>query len=100
MSGGSYDYLYQRVTDMAHTMQHSDRPLRKAFGVHLLLIASAMHDVEWVDSADYGSGDEDEAIRACLPADAELRAATTEAERIAGVLGDVLASACAELEDK
>jgi hypothetical protein len=25
-----------------------------------------LHDIEWVDSADYAPGDEDEAIRACL----------------------------------
>jgi uncharacterized small protein (DUF1192 family) len=32
----------------------------------LKLVAKALHDIEWVDSGDYGPGDENKAIRACL----------------------------------
>lgn len=37
---------------------------RKWFVGLLNLVAEAAHDIEWVDSSDYGPGDEVEAIRA------------------------------------
>lgn len=67
MSGGSYDYLYGRVEDMAaELVSRRPTPLRYAFAKHLKLVAKAMHDIEWVDSGDCGYGDEDEAIKAAL----------------------------------
>ena len=67
MSGGSYNYAYERVAEMAEELWHTDTdPLRRKFRDHLRLVAKAMHDVEWVDSCDYGEGDEREAIEACL----------------------------------
>jgi hypothetical protein len=75
MSGGSYSYAYGRVRDFADDLdqQSADRDLapevreiRGRFAEHLRLVAKAMHDIEWVDSADYGAGDEVEAIRKCL----------------------------------
>ena len=76
MSGGSMEYLYSRV-QTAHFAE--DTPLRKAFRRHLILVAEALHDIEWVDSGDYGPGDEDAAIRACLAPGVELAAATQDA---------------------
>lgn len=62
MSGGSMDYVYGKVRDAAEGMRvHT--PLRRAFRDHLLLVADALHDIEWVDSCDYGPGDEVAAIR-------------------------------------
>ena len=76
MSGGSMDYLYSKVehgaTFPARTVE------RMAFAKHLKLVAKALHDIEWVDSGDYGPGDESEAIRACLSS-AEILAAAVEA---------------------
>jgi len=64
MSGGSLNYLYSKV------LHDSDFPLdtpeRIAFAEHLKLVAQALHDIEWVDSGDYGPGDESAAILACL----------------------------------
>lgn len=77
MSGGSYDYSYQKVLEMADQLAHSPSPLRRAFSVHLKKVAVAMHDIEWVDSCDYGKGDENPAIKACLEDD--LEALTKEA---------------------
>lgn len=81
MSGGSMRYLYSRVlheSDFA-----CDTPEREAFAAHLRLVAQALHDIEWVDSGDFGPGDENAAIRACL--DEPLR----EAARMAlAVLDD------------
>ncbi len=64
MSGGSMNYLYSRI-EMDATFEQNT-PLRKAFAKHLEMVCKALHDIEWVDSCDYGPGDENEAIRACL----------------------------------
>lgn len=72
MSGGSMDYLYSRVR---YADFRRDTPLRRVFAEHLDQVADALHDIEWVDSSDYGPGDEDAAIRRCLGiADAVLDA--------------------------
>lgn len=70
MSGGSMDYICHRVEN--DTPFHENTPERKAFRAHLALVAKALHDIEWVDSADYAPGDENEAIRACLAPGATL----------------------------
>ena len=67
MSGGSWDYVYRRIQDAADGLSFSKDPLRRAFGEHLKLVATAMHDIEWVDSCDYGPGDDVESIRKALP---------------------------------
>lgn len=68
MSGGSYDYACHRVDDFIEEFEKNTRddPLRIAFLAHLRKVGKAMHDIEWVDSGDYGDGDEHEAIKACL----------------------------------
>lgn len=64
MSGGSMNYLYSKIEYEANFRQ--DTPERRAFAKHLDLVIKALHDIEWVDSGDYGPGDENAAIRACL----------------------------------
>ena len=84
MSGGSYDYAYSRIEDLASEIKPTS-PLRKAFRTHLHKVAKACHDIEWVDSGDCGPGDEDEAIRACLGKDGPalvLAEAIAEAVRV------------------
>lgn len=69
MSGGSYNYLYRKVEDFADMMRGATGPAqewRDRFEKHLRLVAEAMHDIEWVDSCDYGDGDELEAIKKVL----------------------------------
>jgi hypothetical protein len=68
---------------MADSLRHGSRatPERIAFADLLERVAKAMHDIEWVDSCDYGEGDELPAINACItPADV-LVAATERAEK-------------------
>ena len=61
------EYLYQKVQDANFD---DNTPHRKAFRNHLKKVAKALHDIEWVDSRDYGPGRENEAILACVaPAD-------------------------------
>ena len=65
MSGGSYDYLYCKVEDMAdRIVEAGDTPERRRFAEHLRRVANAMHAIEWVDSCDLDRGEENAAIRA------------------------------------
>jgi hypothetical protein len=80
MSGGSYDYAYRHIEDLANRIA-ATTPLRRAFVRHLLLVSRAARDVEWVDSCDYGAGGEEAAIRLCLQSDAELAEVIIAAKR-------------------
>lgn len=42
------------------------KELREWFVKHLELVSKAMHDIEWVDSSDYGPGDEVTALEALI----------------------------------
>lgn len=77
MSGGSYDYAYVRVQDMAESLSGKDsNPRRRAFAKLLLKVSHAMKAIEWVDSCDWSAGDENGPIDECLK-----RADVFEAER-------------------
>jgi len=53
MSGGSYDYAFRYVDDMADRLSSKTQtPLRRAFAAHMKLVAKAMHDIEWEDRCD------------------------------------------------
>lgn len=92
MSGGSYDYAFGRVNDFADDLRRRVEiervprideydgtvipgmdpktvELRLAFCDHLEKVAEAMHAIEWVDSSDYGPGDEHHPIREVLGTD-------------------------------
>ena len=69
MSGGSWDYFYGQLEEVAARLQCERDPLRKAFGSHLKKCAKALHDIEWVDSCDSSPGDEVMAIKAALGPD-------------------------------
>ena len=62
MSGGSYDYTFGKIDDLADAIQPKNNKGRIAFKKLLKLVATACHDIEWVDSSDMGDGDENEAI--------------------------------------
>lgn len=66
MSGGHYNYLYRDIDAFADAMLQDNDPIRRAFGQHLVLVSQAMHDIEFVDSGDYGIGDEHKAIQKAL----------------------------------
>lgn len=67
MSGGSLDYVYLKVQDVADSLKSKERtPAQRAFAKHLDLVAEALRDIEWVLSGDYGKGDEEEAIKKVL----------------------------------
>ena len=65
MSGGSYNYAYCRIEDLADSI--SERvmtPERKAFVSLLRKVAIAARDIEWRDSGD--GSDEELSITAAL----------------------------------
>ncbi len=93
MSGGSMNYLYCKLENDADFKQTT--PERKAFALHLVKVAKALHDIEWVDSCDYRPGDESEAIRACLAPGMALEAAIEAANEAAKELREELELACA-----
>lgn len=67
MSGGSYDYAYRYVDDFADKLERvAATKLHLDFVKHVRKVAKAMHDIEWVESCDYGEGDDIEAIKAVL----------------------------------
>lgn len=66
MSGGSWDYFYSKLQDVAERLQCEHNPLRAAFGSHLKKCAKALKDIEWVDSGDSSKGDEEAAINEAL----------------------------------
>ncbi len=83
------NYLYSKLEYEANFVTNT--PERLAFKVHLAKVAKALHDIEWVDSGDKGPGDENDAIRACLQADAVLWALVEQAK-------DVMAAMRVEIE--
>ncbi len=91
MSGGSMNYLYSRIESEATFL--ADTAERRAFAKHLRLVVEALHDIEWVDSADYGPGDENEAIRACLSKAALLQSAIEDAQQARAALSAEIARA-------
>ena len=78
MSGGRYNYTYHHVDrfadDLGHNLRHPpewegdwevyDRAQKRHLSPEesAPIIARAMHDIEWIDSGDYGPGDEIEAL--------------------------------------
>lgn len=72
MSGGSYDYRYHQIDELAEMISLSGaschgagETLRKKFIEHLRLVARACRAIEWNDSGD-GDSEEVELILRCL----------------------------------
>lgn len=88
MSGGSYNYAYARVEEMALEvrLRAGGDAKRLAFALHLDKVAKALQAIEWVDSNDWAPGDEDEPIRAVVTPTDEVRAALVEAHTALGLL--------------
>ncbi len=84
MSGGSLEYVYQRVADAADMVEtKATTDLHREFAAHLELVAKALKALEWMLSDDTSPGDEVAAIEAVLPRskDAEIEALNAEIGR-------------------
>jgi hypothetical protein len=94
MSGGALDYAEYKIEEIAFKV--SDRastPLHRAFARHLLKVAKAAHDLEWMLSGDTSEGSEDDAIEACVGQYAVLDQLIVEAKAARAALKDALARA-------
>jgi len=72
------DYLYSKVQDASFRVHTA---YRRAFAEHLKKVAKALHDIEWVDSCDFGEGDENDAIEACVTSGAVLAQLIKDAKK-------------------
>lgn len=91
MSGGSLDYVYSKIEDVAESVRvrADGNPLYLAFADHLKLVAVALHDIEWVTSGDSSQGDDTEAIERVLgdkESSIKKKFFLSEAERVIGEL--------------
>lgn len=94
MSGGSLNYVYHQVEDAARDITRlAETPLHRAFAAHLMKVAKALHDIEWLFSCDYGPGQEVEAIRAVVAPAAVLETATKHARAALSALQDAIKQA-------
>lgn len=79
MSGGSMNYIYAKLDSDA--IFATDTPERLAFSRHLEKVVRALRDIELVDSADIGEGDENDSIVACVGLEEIERAKAAILER-------------------
>ncbi len=67
MSGGSLDYGYQRLEELAIAVERdATKPLHRTFAQHLRKCAVAAKDLQWMLSGDTSPGDEDKSILAVV----------------------------------
>lgn len=72
MSGGSLNYGYLKINEVASLLSfRAKTPLQRELEGHLHLVAEALYITERVLSGDCAEGEEEAAIRACLPPEAE-----------------------------
>jgi len=80
VSGGSWDYVYYKFEEVARRLTESREPLRRGLGKLVGEIAEALHDIEYLDSSDYGPGDDEKAIRKVLGPARALESVLAEAK--------------------
>lgn len=73
MSGGSYDYAFRHLSDLAEQIDSKTRERdsknsleRLNFAELLRLCSTAAHAIEWRDSGDWGDAQMLESIAACF----------------------------------
>lgn len=72
MSGGSLDYGYEKLLDLADKIEiggenkHPITDLHRAFAAHLRRVADVAKKIEWAWSGDSSDEDAEQAIRAFL----------------------------------
>lgn len=62
MSGGSYNYAFLKIDDLANEIRTNNDPKRIAFVDLLKKVSDAAHAIEWEDSGDTGKEGTDKAI--------------------------------------
>lgn len=93
MSGGSWDYFYSKLEDVAVRLKCEDTPLRRAFGTHLIACSAALKAIEWSDSGDTEMGSDEALIEAALGKNKDalvLKEAIKSAQQARDELNDAL----------
>lgn len=80
MSGGSLDYISDKLDDVSARLSTRKEADLRALGAHVQKLARVLHDVEWFLSDDTGDYSPDN-IRALLGPTAVLEQVTEDAER-------------------
>lgn len=96
MSGGSWEYFYEKLDSVGMRLTNEHDPLRRAFGVHLIECAKAMRAIEWVDSCDCSPPHDIDAIRAAMGPGVDailLSQAIKDGEGMVKVLQNAIAAA-------
>ncbi len=97
MSGGSYDYAFNKVNDFADALDvdgacyPAPPGMRAAFKEHCRLVAQAMRACEWNDSGD-GDPEETEFIKAVLCRDAVGAAVVESAQYLRKAAADLISA--------
>jgi hypothetical protein len=73
MSGGSWDYFYNKLEEVADRLLNEREPERRALGRALRTFSPALHAIEWVDSCDWSKPYDTDAIRVALGEHAAAR---------------------------
>jgi len=68
MSGGSHDYAYMKLEEIANSFYtEPEKPTyveaRKKVADILRLMSKVCHDIEWIDSSDYGQDEWKEVLK-------------------------------------
>jgi hypothetical protein len=63
MSGGSWDYVYYKFSEVGDRLCCEKDPLRRALGKKVSALADVMKIIEWVDSHDMSSPEDTNAIK-------------------------------------
>jgi hypothetical protein len=66
MSGGSWDYVYHRFSEVGDRLCNEKDPLRRALSKKVYALAEVMKAIEWVDSCDSSPPEDTDAIKAFL----------------------------------
>jgi hypothetical protein len=94
MSGGSLEYACHEMAEIGRRVSaRAQTPLHRAFATHLDLVATALHDLEWMLSGDIGEGAEVDAIKACIGEHAEFQQLIVEARMTAATLDEAIKQA-------
>jgi hypothetical protein len=100
MSGGSYNYAYERVLSVADELRtrHSDKTHVLAFADKLDSIAEVMRKIEWADSSDTEWDDRlDEIIKGAVTPAENLASALKFGEMASGWLAEARFRAASDL---
>ena len=66
MSGGSWDYIYGKFSEVGRRLSADSCPYRRALAAKVLEVSDAMYAIEWVDSGDNAEGSDILAIKKAL----------------------------------